>query len=90
MSGRATSQLANIKTELQQIINDLAQLEANVRACSAGVSGTQCADSINETKKYIADIKQRVNSLSAVAAAKDASDEEGGSFGGGGGGGGFW
>ncbi len=90
MSGRATSQLANIKSELQQVIDDLSNLEASVRTCSVGVSGAKCADSINETKKYIADIKQRVNSLSAVAAAKDASDEEGGSFGGGGGGGGIW
>ncbi len=90
MSGKATNELANIKAELQQIINELSVCESNVRSGSIGVSASRCADSINETKNYIADIKQRVSSLSAIAAAKDEAAANGGNgtFGSGGGGGG--
>lgn len=102
MSGKATSELANIKDELQDIMNELARCEANVRASSTGVSESRCADSIHSTKNYISDIKRRVSSLSAVAAQMDADAEEkarrwiedgkgkgssGGGCGGGGGGG---
>ncbi len=76
MSGKATSELANIKDELQDILNELARCEANVRASSTGVSESRCADSIHSTKNYISDIKRRVSSLSAIAAQMDADAEE--------------
>lgn len=89
MSGKATSELANIKDELQDILNELARCEANVRASSTGVSESRCADSIHSTKNYISDIKRRVSSLSAIAAQMDADAEEKSKSSGDNGGGGF-